>query len=380
MKIKITPDDNPVSMIIIKRNSEIVSKFSVHDYSEMKLSNSSIGTILGIIIEYCCDNLTESLDILISNELYTNCVRGLLENMAELSWKKENKSVTICHPRIWLEQHLIYQTKRSKVYHVCIQNHDYSVKIMSEKLNEEKKGLMIMLSERSSSLSRVYYIGYIYHSDFNTVIVSDYIYGKHIHGILPNIPLENQLRCISQLERDLIITNTVSNLSLPTTYDRINTFIEISDNTYVKNLGYKIIDYWAMISSTISQNSMCLYDIHRDNMILDKCNKWHIIDIDSLIIGSATFTFSCYLAASLLLEGHPVEQIVSIIKRYHPSSYERIVLEIIIRLFWGLSFFSRKGEDSSLYNRYRESLKLVIGTMRSSYFNSNELNGFLINL
>ena len=297
----------------------------------------------------------DSIEILIPLEV-CRLLDGLVKLHKEsISIVSESECVS-CYEvhRSFLECNEIYSSEHSRVYRFLIHGGHCSIKVRASALNN---GSLFLTNDRfqgQTIIQKTLFRANMEMADFKALLCMEYIDGLQLHGMLSVSQEEALLLSV------LSASKTMQRIQCPeacyeTISQKIASCVKAAGDVRTANLGKCILKYWDAETGEAPYPQLCLYDLHRDNLILSQ-DGWHSIDADTPILGTDSFMFSCLLAASFLMEGYPPRYLIERAISAFPEQYQRVVMEIIVRLYIGISFFSRQSEDESLFRRYVDAL------------------------
>ena len=252
----------------------------------------------------------------------------------------------------FLEQNIVYSSEHSEVYRYSVNSRNYAFKLKADTLTEGSLSLINHGFRLQTIVQKT-----IFGKNFaagTSIVCTEYIVGRQFHGMLPHAQADLLIASVLSASNE-IRSIQCSDGFFPTIAQKIKACTEAVGNGQVAHLGILIQILWASEASTIPCTQVCLYDLHRDNLVWDQ-SGWHIIDVDSAVLGTDSFMFSCLLAASFLIEGYSPQFLIRKALTHFPDSCERIAAEVIVRLYIGISFFSQKQEHNSFFLRYIKAL------------------------
>lgn len=251
-------------------------------------------------------------------------------------------------------QKKVYTSPHSEIYKYFINGQYYAIKLMTNTLSEGNLYFLNRDLHSQNIIRNTFFALNLSCHNYKSLVCSEYVEGTIIHGLLSSSQAKNMLHSI------LLASDTMSSIDYQdsqylTIQQKIESCTNSSETKQAINIGLALQDYcnWGIPEKSYTQ--LCLYDLHRDNLIINNGN-WHIIDTDSVILGTDSFMFSCTLAASFLLEEYSPLFVSETVINSFGDNYERVYFEIAVRLYIGISFFSCKTESDILYSKYINSL------------------------
>ena len=248
----------------------------------------------------------------------------------------------------------LYCSKYSNISLVENDGKSFVIKHTKKALKRNVSDALLSIKSNSKSICKIYDIETI-EGEYTTRIYMEYIKGRHIYG-----------RLTSNQEKELISTVEMASLELkdvfyeqsvfPDIVSKTTDFIRIADDQSIKDLGKSLLQKWLDFIHDNELSILCIYDLHRGNLLIDETEQWHLIDIDAIVSASNTFMFSCLMAVGFLLEGYSAKWVKHQILFHHKKKEKQIYLEIMIRLYWGYAFFSRQDENNELRQKYYSSM------------------------
>lgn len=232
-------------------------------------------------------------------------------------------------------------------------------KKMRKRLSNEEIDIISKFSFSDSGVETVFDIYAIDDDDYKTEMIIEYIRGESIYGILSKEKLNQMIMMIKGVKKEFDKL-TFNSSFLISVFGRTDEYIGLAEDVHIKNLGFVIKRIYEQYASVDDLNSVCLYDLHRGNLLYGLEEKWRIVDVDAIVLGTDTFMFSCLVAVGILLEGYSADEVFNIIKKSESENVNRILVEVLIRLYWGFVFFDWSNKNDELYKRYAWSIRSIV--------------------
>ena len=266
---------------------------------------------------------------------------------------------------MFLEPNKIHSSAHHEVYRYAADEKRFAIKIRTNPLPAGSIYLANRGFQEQSIIQKTVFGVNIPAADFKSMLCTEYIEGMHLPGMLPASQEEELISSVlsaSRTMRRMLCPADLTarpELRFETVSQKIASCTQAAGDAKTARLGALIQERWDSETPAEPCTQLCLYDLHRNNLILSR-DGWHIIDTDAVVFGTDSFMFSCLLAAGFLLEGYSPQYLLGKMIEVFPEHCERVALEIIIRLYIGISFFSHDNEDDSLFRRYLDSLERFV--------------------
>lgn len=248
------------------------------------------------------------------------------------------------------KQNNLYSSKYSDISLIEQNGKSVVVKHTKKVLTRNVTDVLLSINSSSKSICKIFDIETI-QGEYSTRIFMEHIDGRHIYGRLSSRQDEELIATVEMASLELKEV-VYKDVAFPNVLSKTSDFIHIAGNQRIKNLGTVLWQKYLDFGFDKEHEMLCLYDLHRGNILCDENEKWHLIDLDAIISASNTFMFSCLMAVGFLLEGYSPKWIKRQIMRHYDKEKKQIYFEIMIRLFWGYAFFSQEGENAEMLKKY----------------------------
>lgn len=265
--------------------------------------------------------------------------------------------------RSFLESNIIYSSAHSEVYKYAISRGYCAIKIATDALREGSLFLANCEFRNQNVIQKAVFGVNTARYTFRSMCCKEYIEGSQIHGMLSRLQEEALIESVLRASKAMRSIQ-YSNIGFETIPQKIASCIDSAGDAQTARLGRIIREYWEAEMGEGICAQLCLYDLHRDNLVLSQ-DGWHIIDADFAVRGTESFMVSCLLAASFLLEGYSPEYLLEKMLMLFPTAYARVAVEIIVRLYIGISYFSRGGGNNDFFARYVNAMERFVILLRA---------------
>lgn len=255
------------------------------------------------------------------------------------------------------EAPIISSSIQSVVYKVSFSNFSYVIKLSNNEYSDDYSRFLCEMSKREPAVPEIIHFSRCCNNPYKTLLIMEYIEGEHTHGVLPSTLFDNLVNLISDLTNRLQIIEVDKSIFLSIS-DKLKKCVASAQGEEIVKFGQHLLSIWNMNAQ--KNDYLCLYDLHRDNLLLDSKECWHIVDYESIINGTKSFSISCLLASSILLENYSPGFVLKFIKSHFFQDKDRVELEVLIRLYIGLSFFSRYSFEDIMMKKYYDCTKLFL--------------------
>lgn len=261
-------------------------------------------------------------------------------------------------PEDFINQKLIYSGHKTKIYRFDTIERSFAVKISNRRNPSCIIHIQQILSECGVT-PKIYYCDNIEGLASASCVISDFIDGHHFHGELTDA----QLLCMFDITKKAHIKlHSLKSFDCEGIIDitkKIKCRLNDSVAPEISNIGNGLLSIYETCNGT-DKLYPCLYDLHRDNFIFSTKSKVFLLDTEAVLMASPTFYIACFIASNILLEYSTISKASDFLNKFQFSAKEerRIEIEILIRLFIGLSYYSNYGIIEHTFYRYISSFHM----------------------